>query len=301
MAQDAPPGLVFNLMRYSLHDGPGIRTTVFLKGCPLRCSWCHNPESQDPRPRLMFFEERCLRCGDCAALCPHRRNGTAGRPDLCESCGACVEVCAAGARQMAGRWMSVEEVLAEVERDVVLYDESGGGVTLSGGEPLAQPRFAGALLARCRQRGIHTALDTCGMAAEETLLAVCAEADLVLFDLKLMDCREHERHTGAPNTPILANLRALVRTGRPVIVRYPLIPGVNDGPDALGALAGFLSGLGLRRLDLLPYHRTGWGKYKRLGAQPPAARFEPPGPGRVAAIAAWLGEKGLDVAIGGRS
>jgi pyruvate formate lyase activating enzyme len=249
----------------------------------------------------MFFEERCIGCGDCASLCPHRSNGSAGAPELCEACGNCVEVCVAGARQMAGRWMSVDDVLAEVARDVVLYDESGGGVTLSGGEPLAQPQFAEALLAGCRERGIHTALDTCGMAPPDLFLRVCALARLVLFDVKIMDSALHEQHTGAGNTLILQNLRALARANRPVVVRYPLIPGVNDGQAELATLAGQLCELGLRRLDLLPYHRLGIGKYKRLGVPPPADNFARPDPARVASIAAMLGEQGLDVAIGGRT
>jgi pyruvate formate lyase activating enzyme len=294
MQLEAQTGLVFDVMRFSLHDGPGIRTTVFLKGCPLHCDWCHNPESQSPGPSLLFFEERCRGCGECAAVCPH------GLTE-CEACGRCAEVCVAEARRLAGRTMSVAEVLAEVERDQVFYDESGGGVTLSGGEPLAQPLFAEALLAACRARRIHTALDTSGMAPAEELLRVAAQADLVLYDVKLVDDALHQRHTGASNRLILDNLRALAEAGRPVVVRYPLIPGVNDGGSALSSLADLLAAFGLHRLDLLPYHRNGTGKYRRLGLPGPPAEFPSLPVERVTAIAAALAGRGLDVGMGGGS
>lgn len=292
MQPEAQTGLVFDIMRFALHDGPGIRTTVFLKGCPLRCDWCHNPESQSPGPSLLFFEERCRGCGDCASVCPH------GLTE-CEACGRCAEVCLTGARRRAGRATSVAEVLAEVERDRIFYDESGGGMTLSGGEPLAQPLFAEALLGACRARRIHTALDTCGMASAGTLLRVAAQADLVLYDVKLVDDALHRRHTGASNQLILDNLRVLAETGRPVVVRYPLIPGVNDGEAALSDLAGLLAALGLCRLDLLPYHPNGIDKYRRLGLPNPPAEFPALPPERVAAIAAALARRGLEVGTGG--
>jgi len=288
----SPAGLIFHLMRFSLRDGPGIRTTVFLKGCPLRCSWCHNPEGQSFGPSLMFFEERCRHCGDCAPVCPH------GLKE-CEACGRCVEACVAEARQLAGRSISVAEALAEVERDVVFFDESGGGVTLSGGEPLAQPEFAEALLAACRARGIHTALDTCGMAPRDVLLRVAVHADLVLFDLKAIEGGLHAKYTGAPNTVILENLEALAAAGRSVIVRYPLIPGVNDGAGELRAMAEFLRPLGLRRVDLLPYHRMGIDKYRRLGIRCPLEEFSSPDPVRVDEVAEALRRQGLEVRMGG--
>jgi pyruvate formate lyase activating enzyme len=290
---DAPAGLVFNIMRFSLADGPGIRTTVFLKGCPLRCDWCHNPEGQGFAPSLMLFEERCRHCGDCKLVCPHGLTA-------CETCGLCVEACVAEARQMAGRAMSVSEVLAEIERDVIFFDGSGGGVTLSGGEPLAQPLFAEALLAACRARRIHTALDTCGAAPAEALLRVSAEADLVLFDVKLMDSDLHAAHAGVPNAAILDNLRALAAAGRSIVVRYPLIPGLNDGAAALSELAAFLRALGLRRLDLLPYHRMGADKYKRLGLARPGEDIAEQDAAEVAGIAGMLRGEGLEVGVGGK-
>ena len=291
---DSQAGLVFHIMRFSLDDGPGIRTTVFLKGCPLRCSWCHNPESWKPSPEVLFFEERCRHCGDCAAVCPHAL-------ESCEACGRCVEACLAEARQLAGRRMSVAEVLAEVERDVIFFDESGGGVTLSGGEPLAQPDFAESLLAACRDRRIRTALDTCGLAPAGVFLRVCAQADLVLFDVKLLDSDLHQEHTGAPNSVILENLKALAAAGRHVIVRYPLIPGVNDTAAALSGLAGCLNSFGLRRLDLLPYHRIGMDKYKRLGLPGPSKDIAIHSPAQVSEIAATLRGEGLEVGVGGNA
>ncbi|MBI4875514.1 MAG: glycyl-radical enzyme activating protein [Acidobacteria bacterium] len=279
-------------MRFSLRDGPGIRTTVFLKGCPLRCAWCHNPESQDFGPSLMFNAERCRHCGDCEAVCPH---GLAA----CEVCGRCVEACVAEARQLAGRRVTVAELVAEIERDAIFFDESGGGVTLSGGEPMAQAEFSRAVLAACRARGIHTALDTCGQAPAETLLGVAAHADMVLFDLKAMDSDLHRRYTGVPNHAILANLTALAQAGHAVVVRYPLIPGVNDSAPELQAMADFLRPLGLRRLDLLPYHGIGIDKYRRLGIPCPLEEFSSPGPERVAQAAGALRSQGLDVRVGG--
>ncbi len=289
-------------MRFSLHDGPGIRTTVFLKGCPLRCPWCHNPESQEIAPSLMLFEERCLGCGDCAAACPSGAipdGGGAARPTAaCLRCGACAETCPAEARQLCGREMTVAAVVREVERDLAFFEESGGGVTLSGGEPLAQPAFAEALLAAFHERRIHTALDTSGFAARETLLRIARAADLVLYDLKVLDAARHEEHTGVPVAPIIENLQALAATGRPVIVRYPLVPGVNDAVEDVDALACLLLRLGLRRVDVLPYHRIGIDKRRRLGAAA-SAEFGTPAPERVRRVADDLEAKGLSVRIGG--
>lgn len=296
-------GLVFHIMRFSLHDGPGIRTTVFLKGCPLSCWWCHNPESQSFEPSLMYFEDRCRRCGDCLAVCPssaiNYSDGRIGRPITCQACGACVEACVAGARELAGRRMAVSEVVREVERDVIFFDESGGGVTFSGGEPLSQPRFTEALLEACRARRIHSALDTCGLAEPDLLLRVSAKADLVLYDLKLLDTARHASYTGVPNALILGNLEALVAAGRPVRVRFPLIPGVNDGAEEIAELMQLLARLGLRHLDLLPYHRIGIDKYRRLGM--PARLGDQPSPSaaQISQIAGQFEQHGFAVKIGG--
>jgi pyruvate formate lyase activating enzyme len=295
--------VVFNIMRFALHDGPGIRTTVFLKGCPLSCWWCHNPESLRPAPEIVYFPERCRLCGDCIPACPagaiELRGRTLLRSQACRSCGACVEACLAGARELAGRRMTVSEVLREVERDAVFFDESGGGVTLSGGEPLAQPWFAEPLLAGCRERRIHTTLDTCGFAPRSDFLRVAARADLVLFDLKLTDPDRHLKYTGVSNQVILENLEALSRTGRALVVRVPVIPGVNDDDEEVERLAGLLSDRGIRRVDLLPYHRIGADKYRRFGLSYRMAELEPPSPACMARIAEKLARAGLDVRQGG--
>jgi pyruvate formate lyase activating enzyme len=296
-------GLVFHIMRFSLHDGPGIRTTVFLKGCPLSCWWCHNPESQSPRPNLMYFEERCRRCGDCVAVCPQSAvnyaDGRIGLPAVCEGCGACVEACVAGARELAGRRMAVSEVVREIERDVVFFDESRGGVTLSGGEPLWQPRFTEAVLAACRARRIHSVLDTCGLAEPEVALGASAHADLVLYDLKMLDAQKHAGYTGADNTRILRNLEALVAAGRAVRVRFPLIPGVNDDARELSELMRFLAGLGLRELDVLPYHRIGLDKYRRLGRSVRLPELAAPSAAQLEQVASQFEQHGFSVKIGG--
>ncbi len=299
-------GLVFNIMRFALHDGPGIRTTVFLKGCPLRCWWCHNPESQSSEPEVIYFEERCVHCGECVRVCPRGAlalDGAGERvvrdPDACDACGECARVCPAGARQLAGRRMTVPEVMAEVLKDQVFYDQSGGGVTISGGEPLLQPEFVEELLAACRARRIRTALDTCGLAQPEVVERIRPYVDLFLDDLKLLDRAGHLKYTGVKNEQILRNLALLAEGGSTVIVRLPVIPGVNDGADDLDTLAGFMTAHGLRDVDLLPYHRMGSDKYQRLHLAWRMDGVEPPGPEALAALAARLTRDGLRVRIGG--
>ena len=296
-------GIVFNTMRFSIHDGPGIRTTLFLKGCPLRCEWCHNPESQDFRPSLMLFAERCRLCGDCVEACPRHAIGDPAEglqvPDECDACGSCAKACVAGARELAGRRTTVAELIDELQRDVVFFDESRGGVTISGGEPTAQPVFTRGLLAACRERGIHVALDTCGFAAPDVFASVGALANLVLFDLKAMDSETHARFTGVPNESIHANLRALAETGKPVIVRFPLIPGVNDTAEELTAISSFVRSCGLSRLDVLPYHSIGADKHARMGGDRRAGVFTAPPSERISEVAGLLRQAGLNVRIGG--
>jgi len=299
----APAGLVFNLMRFSLHDGPGIRTTVFLKGCPLRCRWCHNPESQSSEPEVIYFDERCVRCGDCVHACP---NGALRLEEqllldsaLCQRCGACVDACSSSARQLAGRWMTVPEVMAEVLKDQIFFDESGGGVTISGGEPLVQTVFVEALLAACRARRIRTTLDTSGFADPDVLRRVSGQVDLFLYDLKVMNSERHQRFTGVKNELILQNLKMLAERGCAIIIRIPVIPGVNDDGGNFDAMSEFLSPLGLRNIDLLPYHKLGSDKYQRLHLSSPMEEFEPPTTQQMETYAARLKRDGFTVRIGG--
>lgn len=293
-------GLVFNIMRFSLHDGPGIRTTVFLKGCPLHCRWCHNPESQSNKAEVLYLSERCIRCGDCYAACRHGALDEQLHSDSarCQRCGECVEVCPGGARQLVGRSMTVEDVLAEVVKDQVFYEESGGGVTISGGEPLQQPDFVEALLAACKARKLHTVLDTCGFGSADGLRRVSEHVDLFFYDLKQMDSEKHKRFTGVSNELILQNLTMLASMGSAIRVRVPIIPGYNDDGENLEALSKYLSPLGLREIDLLPYHELGNDKYRRMNLASEMGDVAPPTMAEMEAIAARLRSDGFQVRIG---
>ncbi len=278
---------VFNIMRFATHDGPGIRTVVFFKGCPLSCWWCHNPESQSFLPDVLYFEDRCRHCLECAAVCPEHAiseiDGVVQTSAACALCGTCTTVCMAEARQIAGQRYTLDELIAEVEKDVVFYDESGGGVTLSGGEPLSQPVFVASFLAACRERGIRTAMETCGLAQPAVFAQTALQADLVLFDLKLIDPARHLQYTGVSNELILRNLERLMAERRPLTVRIPVIPGVNDSTEEIGRFVAYLSRVRPPAIELLPYHRIGADKYRRLGLpyklpdtpQPAAADLAP--------------------------
>jgi pyruvate formate lyase activating enzyme len=262
--------MIFNVQRFSLHDGPGIRTTVFFKGCPLRCPWCHNPESLESRPEVAVQLDRCLECGACVEVCPRPVGplpaGGALGEDGCEACRRCIEACPSGAREVVGRRWTVDEVVAEVLRDRLFFDQDGGGVTFSGGEPLAQPDFLCACLERCRDEGIHTVLDTSGVAPREDSLRAAELSDLVLYDLKTADPLAHERLVGVPLSGVLDNLRALDALGARIWLRVPLVPGMNDDPRAFEAIARLVSPLrSVEKICLLPYHRIGTGKLARIG------------------------------------
>jgi len=297
-ASNAPvKGRIFDVQRFSVHDGPGIRTTVFLKGCPARCLWCHNPESQSFAPEVLVVETRCVSCGTCQTVCPH------GAPPpgsgLCTACGACVDACPAGARRLAGREAGVSELMEEVLRDRVFYEESGGGVTFSGGEPLAQPEFLRALVEACRDAGIRTAVDTCGFAPRDLVLALAPLVDVFLFDVKLVDDARHRRLTGLPVAPILENLHALAEVHPNVWIRIPVVPGHTDDEADIDATASLVAGLpGVRRVSLLPYHRTGAAKARRLGREYPLDALAPPSAERLDALAAVFRAHGLAVRIG---
>jgi pyruvate formate lyase activating enzyme len=272
-------GWIFNIQKYSVHDGPGIRTTVFLKGCPLACAWCHNPESISPKPQIILLENRCLVCGECRKACPLAAANAPEIPPLagetgalparngaCTLCGACVEACPAEARQMAGQSATVDEIMKMILQDRIFYEESGGGVTFSGGEPLMQPWFLQALLGTCRAHDLHTAVDTSGMAARDHLRRIVPLTDLFLFDLKFTDDALHRKYCGVSNSLILENLQWLAKEHSNLWLRLPVIPGINDGDDQMEAVARLAEILpGVRQIDLLPYHKTGIRKFQQVG------------------------------------
>jgi pyruvate formate lyase activating enzyme len=300
-----PTGLIFDIKRYSIHDGPGIRTTLFFKGCPLRCAWCHNPESQAAAEEMMFRSRRCQRCGACVEACPEGAIGWSEDGPLtdwsrCVRCGACALECYAEARERIGRTLTVAEAMAEIERDVAFYDQSGGGVTFSGGEPLQQPEFLGALLRACQEREIHTAVDTSGFAPWETLEGLRADVDLFLYDLKIMDEARHRQFTGASNALILENLRRLSAMRHALLIRIPVIPGVNADFESVRELGAFIAGLPqVSGVELLPYHRIALDKYERLNLPYGLPEVQPPSEVQMREIAQQLAQWGLAVRQGG--
>jgi len=298
-------GIVFDIKKFSIHDGPGIRTTVFFKGCALSCWWCHNPEGQSPEPELVLREGRCIRCGACLEVCDQGAISWDGDVvstdrEKCVLSGACVEVCYAEAREIVGQEMTVAQVMAEIERDIAFYDESGGGVTFSGGEPLMQQDFLLALLRACKEKEIHTAVDTCGFAPWETFDNVREHVDLFLYDLKLMDDVKHRKFTGVSNGLILRNLQALSLRGHDIALRVPIIPGINDDDENIRQTGAFAAALPhLNRVDILPYHHAALEKYKRLNKVYGLPETRPPSDERMAEITQILEEFGLQVKIGG--
>jgi pyruvate formate lyase activating enzyme len=263
-------GIIFDIKRYAINDGPGIRTAIFFKGCPLECWWCHNPEGQSSQPQLMFRSNRCKAFKACIDACPKGvikwENGSITDWELCDDCGTCVAVCMAGAREIVGRTVTVNQLMGEIERDIPFYDQSGGGVTFTGGEPLYQSNFLFDALNACKQRGIHTIVDTSGQASWEGYEQINPSVDIFLYDLKLMDEAAHRKYTSVSNQMILENLQRLSATGAHIIVRIPLIPGINDDDDNIERSALFLRGLPcLDGVEIIPYHEIGLAKYQALG------------------------------------
>lgn len=299
-------GTVFNIQRYSIHDGPGIRTSVFLKGCSLRCIWCQNPESQSPNSELFFFVEKCTGCGRCVSACPAQAirlidGKSATDRKKCKGSGNCVQVCPNEARSLAGKKMKAVEVFQSIKSDEVFYKRSSGGVTLTGGEPLFQSDFVKNILSLCRQAGIHTAIETCGYADWETIKSVFQYADLVLFDLKHMNSEKHREYTGVPNDCILENVRKLYHELRiPIWIRVPVVPGYNDSAENIGETARFVAS----ELDtsvpvhLLAYHRLGETKHERLG-KPENQSIIPPKEERMLELRDMVASYGLEAKIGG--
>lgn len=295
-------GIVFDIERFSTHDGPGIRTVVFLKGCPLRCQWCASPESQERAPQMGFLQNQCVGCERCVRNCPqgeyfHRNH----MPDFqkCVRCFHCAEDCLPGARVIYGKRLSAGEVVAKAAEDLPFYLSSGGGVTLTGGEVSAQPDFASEILSRCHEKGIHTAIETCGFAPWESFEKVIRFTDCLMFDLKCMDSAVHKRYTGVGNESILANAAAASRLVGEMIIRVPVIPGVNDSPDNFLRMAEFVTGKlrGVKQVDLLPYHSMGASKAANIGRRYP---FEAPyeiDDARLRTLSGILTEAGLSVRV----
>lgn len=294
-------GTLFDIKPFALHDGPGIRTTVFFKGCPLHCAWCHNPEGISPSPLLAIRPERCIACGQCLAACPESlpvTTGNVGAP--CRLCGACVAACPAEARELAGTAFTVGEVMTRLLKDRPFFDESGGGVTFSGGDPLAQPDFLRTLLIACGRAALHRAVDTSGHAPRAVIAEVAAHTDLFLFDLKHLDSDAHRRLTGVANEQILANLRYLDELGARLTVRMPLIPGFNDSEEHLHRVGRLLTGLRtIPPVHLLPYHSFQKSKHALFNIPlafdaPNKATIRPP-----LEAAGQLHAMGIDACIGG--
>lgn len=271
MASHHGDGLIFSISRFVAEDGPGLRTTVFLKGCPLRCVWCHSPQSQSAKPQLAFYSSRCIGCGTCVKVCPQDAQIVSPTErrilwERCDDCGKCVEACPSKALEMIGEWLTVEQVMNVVQRDLVYYRNSGGGVTFSGGEPTAQPEFLASCLKRCKDMGIHTALDTCGFAKWSIFEEILPYVDLLLYDIKHMDSAKHKQFTGVGNELILENLKRISQRGKPIWVRIALIPGYNDSEENLRRIAEFVRPLkAVEKVSLLPYNTAAGARYLSIG------------------------------------
>ena len=301
---------VFNVQTYSIHDGPGIRVTVFLKGCPLRCLWCANPESNTAAPQLMTYLVKCTGCGRCVKVCPRQAITVGLRGEkyaeitdraVCVSCGACVDVCPADAREIAGKPMTVKEVLAKVLRDKMFMDASGGGMTVSGGECLVHPAFTTALLKAAKEAGLHTAVESCSFGSRDVIDSVYRYVDLALLDIKHMDSAKHKEYTGVPNESILENIRHIHNElGIETTISVPTIPGYNDSVENIAATAKFVAEeLGKDvKVRLLPYHRLGESKNEALGKGMDFS-IEIPSDEHMQALKAVVESYGLTAQVGG--
>ncbi len=301
-------GLVTDFQRFSIHDGPGIRTIVFLKGCPLHCAWCANPEAISPRPEIMLIPHNCIRCGKCIEACPSNCFGESDGlvcsidRDRCllPECGKCQRVCYANAVNISGRYLTVEEVMDVVLRDREFYERTGGGITFSGGEPFAQPVFLQELARTAKMLKLHTAVETCGHVSWNTFASVLDCLDIVLYDLKHMDPDRHLQGTGVTNRTILENVKRLDASGKPIRIRLPLIPGFNDSEENVRATADFITGFSnLEALDILPYHRMGEPKWGQLHQDYRLHGIAPHTTDRVFELADIARKYGIEVTVGG--
>lgn len=293
-----------NIQKFSVHDGPGIRTTVFFKGCPLKCWWCHNPESQNKNHEILYFQERCTACGICLKRCPEeaieiKDNTVFVDENKCTICGKCTDFCPNNAREYVGRDFTVQELMKEIIKDEAFYDESGGGVTFSGGEPLIYADFLKEVLKACKIRGIHTAVDTCGHAKWEEFDKIADDVDLFLYDLKQINSEKHKKYMGVDNKLILENLKKLSDRGCNIFVRMPIILGVNDDDEHIDKSVCYLSNLNIIQVNLLPYHKMGMDKYKRLKMEYKLSGTEKPSEERLYEISERFKKAGIQVKIGG--
>lgn len=300
-------GIIFDIKRYAIHDGPGIRTTIFMKGCPLNCWWCHNPEGISPNPELMYFEYKCIHCYTCSHVCPEKaitfdenETHTVER-EKCTVCGICSNACPTSALKVVGQSISVGELLDEIEKDIQLYDNSNGGVTFSGGEPLFQPAFLKEILKACKDYYIHTAVDTSGYTSKEILRSLLPYVDLFLYDLKLFDEKKHLKYTGVSNKIIKENLSFLIEKGSNIVLRFPVITYITDTDENVKGWMEFLSKMNINQIeeiDLLPYHDVSE-KFHRLGKEYKMKIHRAPSEETLKWIREEFESLGLRVKIGG--
>jgi pyruvate formate lyase activating enzyme len=305
MEQGGNTGIIFNIQKFSVHDGPGIRTTVFMKGCPLRCRWCSNAESMSPKPELGIIRSTCNNCGKCIEVCPEGAISFESEKirfdrEKCTACGECVAVCSPGALTVYGKLVTVDDVFREVNKDKAFYEGSNGGVTASGGEALRQADFVSALFQKCHEAGIGTCLETCGYAPTDKLEKVLAFTDHVLYDIKHMDAEIHKQFTGVSNDLILHNAEVVAASRAQMLCRMPLIKGVNDSEENILKTANFIKTLGNNTgIELLPYHRLGIAKYETLDRTYPGESFQTPADEELEAVKKIFEEQGVSCEIGG--
>ena len=291
-------GLIAKIERYAIYDGPGIRTLIFMKGCPMRCIWCSSPQTQNSYPEVVYCSERCIGCYDCINLCPENAISisSSGKVNidrvLCTNCGDCTQICPTEALKLVGEFMSIEQVMIEILKDKAFYERSGGGVTISGGEPLMQAEFVNDLLCECHRYSIHTAIETAGFAEWKAFETIRNCIDLLFFDIKIVDTKKHKELTGVSNKKILENIRRVDEEWNlPVILRFPLVPGINDSENDLNKLSEFVSSLKrIDTLEILPYHRLGEYEYATLGREYKLKDVEIPDDSYLKKIRNFLGE-----------